>query len=63
MSMLLNINNFQILLFVLIKKIGLGKGNAGVPPPPWAYVPLGYGKPQFCFLQPAKGDCEFNLTR
>ncbi|CAH2089824.1 unnamed protein product [Euphydryas editha] len=42
---------------------GLGKGNAGVPPPPWAHVPLGYGKPQFCFLQPAKGDCDNNLFR
>ncbi|XP_050352180.1 papilin-like [Nymphalis io] len=42
---------------------GLGKGNDGVPPPPWSYVPLAYGKPQFCFLQPEIGECDKDLTR
>ncbi|XP_046969831.1 collagen alpha-1(VII) chain-like [Vanessa cardui] len=37
--------------------------NGGLPLPPWAILPLAYGKPQFCFLQPDRGECDKNLKR
>ncbi|CAG9563739.1 unnamed protein product [Danaus chrysippus] len=42
---------------------GLGKGNSGVPPPPWAYIPENYGRPEFCYLLPVEGNCNRSQYR
>ncbi|XP_072942379.1 uncharacterized protein [Epargyreus clarus] len=42
---------------------GYGTGIAGVPPPPWAYLPESYDKPEYCFHRPEYGDCIEDITR
>ncbi|CAH4029048.1 unnamed protein product [Pieris brassicae] len=40
-----------------------GEGIIGVPPPPWAFVPNAHGRPNLCFVFPAKGNCNETIIR
>ncbi|CAK1553087.1 unnamed protein product [Leptosia nina] len=48
---------------LILIRVAYGEGMVGVPPPPWAYAPNNYGRPDFCFQFPAKGNCNDTMIR